>query len=393
MNLLDVVILVAVVVFGVSGYRQGFVVGALSFVGFLGGAALGANVAKPFAELIGATDNGALVGIAVVVALAVAGQILFTTLGVAIRRRVTWRPGATVDSVAGAALSALSVLLVAWLVAMAVYRSPFDGLARQVRGSEVLTTVDAGMPDPVRNAFADLRQLVDENGFPEVFAGFGGERIVPADPPAAGIALDPQVSASAASILKVRGVAESCSRRVEGSGFVFAPQRVMTNAHVVAGVAEPQVEVGRAMLDAHVVVFDPDRDVAVLVVPGLDRPPLAFQTSPDGRAGDDAAVAGYPRDGPYHVGAARIRNRQTARAPDIYSRGTVLRDIFAVRGQILPGHSGGPLLSADGTVYGVIFAAATDDPQTGYALTADEVAAPARTGLTAVADVSTQGCD
>jgi S1-C subfamily serine protease len=343
--------------------------------------------------MIGATENGALVGILVVLVLALGGQVGFTAIGMTMRNRLTWRPGETVDALAGAVLSALSVLLVAWLLATAVYRSPFDALAREVRGSEVLTTVDAGMPDTVRNAFADLRQLVDQNGFPEVFAGLGGERIVPAEPPTTGIVADPDVLASAGSILKVRGVAESCSRRVEGTGFVFAPQRVMTNAHVVAGVAEPQVEVGNALLSSDVVVFDPDRDIAVLHVPDLNRSPLKFQTSPDGRAGDDAVVAGYPQDGPYHTGSARIRNRQTARAPDIYSRGTVLRDIFAVRGQVLPGNSGGPLLSTDGTVYGVIFAAAADDPQTGYALTAAEVAGAAKAGTASVREVSTQRCD
>nr|MDT0667555.1 CvpA family protein [Micromonospora sp. DSM 115978] len=136
------------------------------------------HLAPPFADLIGATDNGALVGILLVLGLALAGQIAFTAVGAAVRNRLTWRPGQTVDALAGAVLSALSVLLVAWLLATAVYRSPFDALARQVRDSEVLTTVDAGMPETVRGAFADLRQLVDDNGFPEVFAGLGGERIV-----------------------------------------------------------------------------------------------------------------------------------------------------------------------------------------------------------------------
>jgi S1-C subfamily serine protease len=290
-------------------------------------------------------------------------------------------------------LSALSVLLVAWLLATAVARSPFEALARQVRGSEILTTLDAGMPDTVRNAFADIRQLVDQNGFPEVFAGLSGGRIVPADPPDPGAIRDPEVAAAKASILKVRGIAESCSRQVEGTGFVYAPQRIMTNAHVVAGVGAPKVEVGNRLLSADVVLFDPETDVAVLRVPGLDRPPLKFQRSPDGQAGDDAVIAGYPQDGPYKTDPARIRNRQNARAPDIYSRGTVLRDLYAVRGRVLPGNSGGPLLSTNGTILGVIFAAAVDDSQTGYALTAKEVAEEAAQGITSTTPVSTQDCD
>lgn len=394
LNLLDVLILLAVVVFGVSGYRQGFVVGALSFVGFLGGAVLGAHLAPPFAKLIGATDNGALVGILLVLGLALGGQVLFTAAGAAIRNRLTWRPGQTVDALAGAVLSALSVLLVAWLLATTIYRSPFDSLARQVRGSEVLTTVDAGMPEAVRGAFADLRQLVDDNGFPEVFSGLGSERIVPVGPPDSAAVRTSGVGVAANSILKIRGLAQSCSKQVEGSGFVFAPQRIMTNAHVVAGVDNPQVELSPGnRLPAEVVLFDPDTDVAVLYVPDLDRAPLRFQTEPAGQADDDAVVAGYPQDGPYTLEPARIRNRQTARAPDIYSHGTVLRDIFAIRGRVLPGNSGGPLLSADGTVYGVVFAAAADDSDTGYALTAGEVTEAATAGADRTAEVDTRGCD
>jgi S1-C subfamily serine protease len=391
--MLDVILLVAVAVFAVSGYRQGFVVGALSFVGFFGGGVLGANIAAPFARLIGAEENGAIVGILIVLSLAMIGQIVATAVGTRLRNRLTWQPGRTVDSAAGAALSGISVLLVAWLLATAVDRSPFSTLAEHIRRSQVLRTVDGVMPDTFRNAFADLRQLVDQNGFPEVFSSLGGARIIPVDPPDTQAATTAGVRNASASILKVRGVAPSCSKQVEGTGFVYAPERVMTNAHVVAGVKRPQVEVGNTAMPATVVLFNPDTDIAVLYVPGLHRMPLTFQTDPPGHAGDGAVVAGYPQDGPYTTAAARIRNRQTARAPNIYSQGTVLRDIYAVRGQVLPGNSGGPLLSETGTVYGVVFAAATNDPATGYALTSAEVDDSANAGRGRTAPVSTQGCD
>ncbi|WP_131788063.1 MarP family serine protease [Protofrankia symbiont of Coriaria ruscifolia] len=392
-DILDAILILSVIIFAVSGYRQGFVVGALSFIGFLGGGVLGANIAAPFARMIGAEAQGAIIGILVVLGLALIGQIAATAIGATLRDRLTWRPGQTVDSVAGAILSGLSVLLVAWLLATAVNRSPFTTLAEHVRRSEVLRTVDAAMPDAVRGAFADLRQLVDQNGFPEVFSSLGGEQIVPVEPPDTQVDNTPAVQAAAASILKIRGVAPSCSKRVEGTGFVYATERVMTNAHVVAGVTRPQVEVGNTTLPARVVVFDPDTDIAVLYVPGLHRTPLSFQDDPRGRAGDDAIVAGYPQDGPYTIAAARIRNRQTARAPNIYSQGTVLREIYAVRGQVLPGNSGGPLLSEQGTVYGVVFAAATNDSDTGYVLTSAEVDDSADAGRVTTTAVSTRGCD
>ncbi|AEH11568.1 MarP family serine protease [Candidatus Protofrankia datiscae] len=392
-DILDLILVIAVIIFAVSGYRQGFVVGALSFIGFLGGGVLGAHIATPFAEMINAESQGPIVGILVVLGLALIGQIAATALGAALRDRLTWRPGQTVDAVAGAVLSGISVLLVAWLLATAVDRSPFTTLAEHVRRSEVLRTVDAAMPNTVRDAFADLRRLVDQNGFPEVFAGLGGGQIVPIEPPDTTADNTQAVQTAAASILKIRGIAPSCSKRVEGTGFVYATERVMTNAHVVAGVTRPQVEVGNSTLPARVVLFDPDTDIAVLYVPGLRQTPLSFQNDPPGRTGDDAIVAGYPQDGPYTTAPARIRNRQTARAPNIYSQGTVLRDIYAVRGQVLPGNSGGPLLSEQGTVYGVVFAAATNDSDTGYVLTSAEVDDLAAAGQATSTAVSTRSCD
>lgn len=390
-DLLDGVLLAAVVLFGVSGYRQGFVMGALSFVGFLGGGVLGALVAPSFSRLVGSGDHAPLTALVLVVVLACLGQLAATALGSVLRRRITWRPAQTVDNVVGAVVSAVSVLLVAWLLGTAVDRSRFTGLARQVRNSQVLTTVDALVPDAARTWFASFRRLVDENGFPEVFAGLGGERIPPADPPDSRVLRSPAVLASRASILKVRGVAASCSKQVEGSGFVYAPQRLMTNAHVVAGVRQPRVEVDGQALPARVVLFDPARDVAVLYVPDLRRAPLGF--AGQARAGDSAVVAGYPQDGPFTAVAARVRNRQTARSPDIYSEGTVTREIYALRSVVRPGNSGGPLLSPDGRVYGVVFAAATDNPETGYALTAAQVRQDARAGTAATGRVSTRGCD
>jgi S1-C subfamily serine protease len=392
-DILDGILLVAVVIFAVSGYRQGFVVGALSFVGFLGGGVLGAKLARPVTHLVGETHNAPLVALLVVLGLAVGGQVAATAIGASLRGRLTWRPGRAADNIAGAILSGLSVLLVAWLLANAVSRSPFTGLAKQVGSSQVLSAVDTVMPGSVRGAFADLRTIVDRNGFPQVFAGFGGGPVAPVGPPNPATVTTVGVQNAAASVLKVRGIAPSCSKQVEGSGFVFAPEHVMTNAHVVAGVKEPNIIVNGRAMPARAVLFDPETDIAVLYVPGLTTASLHFQASPAGQPDDDAVVAGYPEDGPLTTVAARIRDRLSARAPDIYSRGTVVRDIFSVRAQVLPGNSGGPLLSSTGSVYGVIFAAATDTSQTGYALTAAQVRADAAAAATATTGVSTRGCD
>jgi S1-C subfamily serine protease len=252
--------------------------------------------------------------------------------------------------------------------------------------------VDDAVPTPVERFFGSFRRLIDDRGFPEVFGGLAPTQVVEVEPPDPALAGSEVVAAARPSVLKITGVAESCRRRIEGTGFVYAPERVMTNAHVVAGVREPQVEVGDDVLPARVVLFDPGRDVAVLAVPGLERPPLVFADE-QAEQGAGAIVVGYPQNGPFRAGSARIRGTQRARGPDIYQQQTVVREIYALRGLVRPGNSGGPLLDESGRVYGVIFAAAADDPQTGYALTAQEVASSAQAGAAATEQVDTRTCD
>ena len=391
-DLLDLILLGAVVLFGISGYRQGFVVGVLSFVGFLGGGVLGATIAPALLR------NGPLSGlsrtpvaIGIVFFVASLGQVLASIAGAWVRKHLVWKPVRMVDAVAGSVISVVSLLMVAWLVGTAVASSPFTGLASQVRRSQVLAVVDDTMPGGAKGLFDSFRHLVDDRGFPEVFGDLVPTQVRPVDPPDPALARSKVVTALRDRIFKITGVAKSCSRRIEGTGFVYAPHRVMTNAHVVAGVRSPKVHVGDKELDATVVLYDPDRDIAVLAVPDLQAKPLAF----DGRArsGESAIVIGYPQDGPYRADAARIRGVQDAKGPNIYESRTVVREIYALRARVRPGNSGGPLVSPTGEVYGVVFAAAADDSQTGYALTAKEVASDAATGRTATASVSTRGCD
>jgi S1-C subfamily serine protease len=392
MTALDAGLVGAALLFAVSGYRQGFVVGVLSFVGFLGGGVLGARLAPSVAESEALQRfPAALVGLAVVLLTASVGQVLATVLGAAVRNRLTWRPARAVDALGGAGVSVVSLLLVAWLVGTAVAGSPYPALASQVQRSQVLTTVDGAVPTEVRRFFSSFRRLLDQSGFPEVFEGISRPPVPEVDPPDAELARSAVVQRTRPSVLKITGVAESCRRRIEGTGFVYTSERVMTNAHVVAGVRDPVVEVGDERLPARVVLFDAGRDVAVLAVPGLDRPALRF--AGPAATGTDALVVGYPQDGPFRADAARIAATQTARSPDIYQESTVSREIYALRGLVRPGNSGGPLLDTSGQVLGVIFAAAADDREVGYALTAQEVAAAATTGAAAAQRVDTRGCD
>ena len=392
MDLLDLVLVLACVGFAISGYRQGFIVGVLSFVGFFGGGVLGARYATTLHGWFGGSGRSALFGLVIVFAAAALGQILATIVGDLVKRRLTWHPVRQLDSAAGAVVSVVSVLLVAWFLGTALAHSALTGVARQIQHSRVLTAIDRLMPDNAKTWDAAFRRLVQQNGFPQVFGAIGAERIVPVAPPDPRVAGSRAVRVAQPDIVKITGVAPSCRRQLEGSGFLYAAQHVMTNAHVVAGVHDPTVRTsdGRTF-PAEVVLYDPRRDVAVLYVPGFTRQPLSFAGI--AKQGDSAVVAGYPQNGPFLAVAARIRARQPAQGPDIYQSRQVTREIYAVYATVRPGNSGGPLLAEDGRVYGVVFAASVDDRNTGYALTAREVAGDASAGATRTQTVSTQGCD
>jgi S1-C subfamily serine protease len=266
---------------------------------------------------------------------------------------------------------------------------------QQVNNSLALQTLDKVMPTPARTMFSDFRRLLAENStYAQVFSGIGAERILSIPAP------DPNVLSSAGfraaqdRVVRVQGVAPSCQRSIEGSGFVISRDHIMTNAHVVAGVTQHQTvtTTGGTTLRATVVFYDPQVDVAVLYVPGLNLSPLRFASQ--ARPGDNAVVAGFPLDAhDLHTVPARIGGIQNAQGPNIYQTSTVIRQIYEIRAVVESGNSGGPLLSPEGTVDGVVFAAAVGVADTGFALTAAQVAADAQAGAQATSGVSTMGCD
>jgi S1-C subfamily serine protease len=393
MSLVDVVLIALALLFALSGFRQGLLVSATSFLGFFGGAVLGAQLSGPVADRIdGSNVTRVFAALVVVLAAALLGQILAGAAGRALRKRVTWEPAKMVDSVAGAVVSALAVLLVAWMVATPLASSPFPPVASQVRQSALVEAVDQAVPDSVRGLYNNLREAIDRRGLPDVL-----DPLTPTQPrevpaPDQALAQSGVVGQVEGSVVKVRGVAPSCSRQIDGSGFVYAPQRVMTNAHVLAGVTEPVVEAEGQDYDATPVFIDEQVDIAVLAVPGLPQVPLQFAPQ-DADTGDDSIIMGYPGGGDLWVGAARVRDRGEIRGPNFRNSGAVVRDVYALFGSVRAGNSGGPLFAPDGTVLGVVFASAIDDPNTGYALTADQVARAATTGERSGAEVSTGACE
>jgi S1-C subfamily serine protease len=393
MSLVDVVLIALALLFALSGFRQGLLVSATSIVGFLGGAVLGAQLSGPVADRIdGSNVTRVFAALVVVLAGALLGQILAGAIGRALRSRVTWEPAKVVDSVAGAVVSAAAVLLVAWMVASPLASSPFPPVASQVRQSALVAAVDHAVPDSVRAVYDSLREAIDRRGLPDVLDPLTPTQVRDVPAPDQALLSSPVVASVEGSVVKVSGIAPSCSRQIDGSGFVYAPQRVMTNAHVLAGVTDPVVHAEGEEYDATAVYVDEETDVAVLAVPGLPELPLAFTQQP-ADSGADSIIMGYPGGGPFYVGPARVRDRGDISGPDFRNSQTVVRDVYALYGIVRAGNSGGPLFATDGTVLGVVFASAIDDPNTGYALTAQEVADAARAGSTATAEVDTGPCE
>lgn len=388
---LDVVLLIAAVIFAVSGYRQGFVIGALSFAGFFGGALVGVQLAPLIAERFAADVTRLAVALAVVFMVAVLGQTVAVLVGGKIRDQLRTQSLRTVDSVGGAVISAVAMLLVAWMVAAPLGNAPAPWLASQVRRSAVIGTVNEIVPSPVRQLYRSFGDVVGNGDFPDVFDPLTPTQVREVQAPNPQLARAPAVTSARRSTVKVLGLAPSCDRRLEGSGFFFAKNRVMTNAHVVAGTRSLKVELNGREASATVVVYDPERDLAVLHVPDLDAPALKFVDKAP--TGTDSIVVGFPLDGPYTATPARVRDSRIIRGPNIYNNGTVRREVYTLRSKVLSGNSGGPLMATNGTVYGVVFAAAVDDPETGFALTAAEAAPVVAKGLKATKKVSTQSCD
>ncbi|WP_432571224.1 MarP family serine protease [Kineococcus sp. SYSU DK005] len=393
---LDVLLAVLLLVQLAAGYREGLLVGLAGLAGLVGGAAAGV-VALP--RLVAGWAPGVPPAVAVVAGtllMAVVGRLALAALAARLRGRVRWRPARLLDSLLGALAAGVATLLVVWVVAGAARTAPLPVVAGAVDGSRVVGAVDAAVPTGSGALLGRFWSAARASGFPRVFAGLEVEPIAPVDPPAPAVPDTPGLRAAQGAVVKVTGVAGACARGLEGSGFVAArlggSARVVTNAHVVAGVDEPLVQpqgAGRRY-PARVVAYDPARDLAVLDVPGLDV--AAVPRSPLLQRGDAAVVAGFPLDGPYTLATARVREVLRAEGRDVYDTAPVVREVYSVYSQVQPGNSGGPLLTEDGRVAGVVFAKSLDDELTGYVLTPVELDAVLAQAGSSTQPVGTGGC-
>jgi S1-C subfamily serine protease len=393
LNWVDLLVLGLAAVAALSGARQGMVVALPAFVGVLVGLILGTQIAPLLVSQFENVVTKVVFAVGVVVLLVALGETIGVYIGRTIKARVNASPLKGADNALGAIVQGLVVFIVAWMIALPLTSVVgLPDLTSSLKQSVILGKVDQTMPQAARVLSGDLQKLFDVSGFPQAMDPFNRTPLKEVEPPNSQLADSPVAKRLQASVLKVRGRAPSCSRALEGTGFVIAPERVMTNAHVVAGTNEVTVEVGRGQFDATVVSYDPRTDIAVLAVPDLEATPLQFR-SDEVQPGEDGIVLGYPLDGPYKSSPARVRERiPLLRGPDIYDAQTVTRDVYTVRAEVRSGNSGGPLVDPNGRVMGVVFGAAVDDPETGFVLTAQQVQSMVQKAPTLTKRASTQGC-
>jgi S1-C subfamily serine protease len=393
-DLLDLILIVLAAAFAVAGYRQGFIIGVLSFAGFAGGAAAGIYFAPGLAMAVTKDQSlRAVLAIASVFAAAVIGMMITSALGVLLRSKLKHRPSTVLDAIGGAVVNVVAILLLAWLIgSLVAYAPPFPAIAAQVNNSLILKSVDRLIPQTARPEFSAISRLLSTQPYVQVFGALGAETALNVPKPDQAVLRSRGLVMDRNSIVKIEGLAPSCSRTIEGSGFVIGPDRVITNAHVVAGVTNGPDVYTRANSEfpARVVLFDPSRDLAVLYVPGLNLPALHVVRSAP--FGGKAVVAGYPLDSSFTAVAATVGRAELANGPDIYDRTKVIRAIYPIRAQVRPGNSGGPLIAPNGHVYGIVFAAAVSVPDTGYALTGGEISRDLHKGLRRSTGVSTESC-
>jgi S1-C subfamily serine protease len=387
----DLLIIGLIMLAAVHGLRLGALIQILTFGGFWLGLWLGALVWTNLLKTPHDSTTRAILIIALVMAtacgLGYVGRIIGTYSNVSLRRHHL----GNVDAALGVGVAVVAVLLSVWLVA-AVISSPnsrFASLDAAVNRSDILHSIDRILPQ-TPSIFNDLQNFLNNQGFPQVFSTLTPPSTPNVAPPTTA---QTRALADAAVFSTVKVLGTACTNEQEGSGFVVGPGLVATNAHVIAGEGSgsTQVLVGGTSYGATPVFFDPSFDLAVLRTNAPLGPALTISSSlvPNGT---QAALLGYPEDGPLTVNPASVTEEVTAIGKDIYNSGSVTRGVYALAATVLPGNSGGPLMGPGGQVIGVVFSRSTVYSNVGYALTSPGVLSRVQAAAQHHAAVSTGAC-
>jgi uncharacterized membrane protein required for colicin V production len=386
MNALDVLIILIMIAEGVRGAVVGIIRSICSLTGFWVGLVIGAAISPWIIKPVEDPLIRLLIVLTLVLAIATITGGIGRSIGLRLAdfsRRLRLDK---LDALIGGLFSMSVTLLIVWLIASMVRGVPFRGLNQQIHGSKLIAAADHTFP-PAPTVMARIGHAVSPYGFPDVFVGREPTPAGPVNP-----ATEPQVKqalqTAGASTVKIEGF--GCGGVLFGSGFVVAPDLVMTNAHVVAGIRRPLVADKNGQHETSVVYFDPVADIAVLKTTDLAGPPLLIRGQLVER-GTVAVVLGYPGGGSLTAAAAGVRRQIDALGRDIYDGRRSERSVYELQTSVQEGNSGGPLVLPDGTVIGMVFARSETFENIGYALTSD-ILAPILEQAQQSNPVSTQRC-
>jgi S1-C subfamily serine protease len=387
MNVVDIVLLVVVAIAAIQGLRLGATLLVLTLGGFLIGLWVGARLASVTATWVHTSTARTVVALATMVGVAMLVSLLGRIIGARLFRRVHRSKLGAVDSGLGVAVAVVASLLAVWLIASTLANSSYVQLNAAISSSAIMRSLDTVLPAPP-SVFSRVQAFLTSEGFPSVFAQLAPASAGPVPVPASS-EVAAAVAAAGPSTVKIVG--SGCGDIQEGSGFVVAPGLVVTNAHVVAGIAHPTVVDSAGVYQTTVELFDPSYDLAVLRVQGLPEQPLHLDPNVVSR-GTTGAVLGFPGGGPFTAVAAGVMAEFSAEGRDIYGQGLTVRDVYEVQAVVRPGNSGGPLVESNGEVVGVVFSRSTTNGDIGYALTSPGVLARVNQAELATRAVGTGGC-
>lgn len=391
LNLVDLVIGVLLVYAVVRGFTQGALSQVAAFGGVAGGLLLGGfgapALARQFVQGPGVTLVLLVLGLLLLCVLV--GQAIGVAIGVRLRAAAHRAGAGWADRTGGIAVGIAGLALMVWLVAGALVNGPLPSVAQQVRQSAAVGVLDDALPTPP-NVVGRIAAYLDNQGFPQVTAGLGGGILAPPVDPTSPQAAQAAVAAGRPATVQVR--ARGCGGVSSGSGFVTEPGFVVTNAHVIAGNDDLSVRDTGGAREATAVWFDPRLDLAVLRVPNTTAEPIAWTTQEIQR-GVQGATLGFPGGQRQMEGRpATVMGTGTVVGRDIYGGGQVSRQVLTLSADVERGDSGGPFVTADGRVAGVVFAANAVRPGTGYALAAEQVRPPVQQAVAENAPRDTGRC-
>jgi S1-C subfamily serine protease len=390
-NVVDLLIAVLLIASVVTGLGAGLFAVLGSLCGLVLGALAAPWVLPLVSQAVPDTAWRGLVLMATVVVLLVIGVTIGSAVGRLVRKGADRLKLRVVERLLGGASALLAGALAITVVGSAITSAGVPGLSATVASSTALRTVERYIPPPLAEGAARLNALVfGGTGLPALNGLLRPGDIDAAPDPAPVELASPGLDRAAGSVVRVSGSADGCGVISSGTGFVIAEDRILTNAHVVAGVPSPIVEVpGEPARDATVVYFDPVDDIAVIAA-DVRAAPLGLSDAL--RPGDGGAVMGYPFGGPFRVVPAGVVSASDAAVRDIYGDSTTTRSVYALRAQVEPGNSGGPLLTQDGQVAGMVFAKDAEVEGVGYAMTNAELLPVIAQATGASARVPTGAC-